>query len=94
MLVYHLEKRGDTSAASTSLPSKLNPMFFRRWAVDNMDPVSHGVVLPLYIEPSLRQSLNWEKAWVSGQSEYSWGAEKRRTELAQKATCVVEASRW
>jgi hypothetical protein len=70
-------------------------MFFRRWAVDDMDPVSHGMVLPLYVEATVdERTLNWEKAWLAGQSEYSWEAQRRRVELAQKATCVVEASRW
>jgi hypothetical protein len=93
MLVYHQPKRA--SAASVAVSSEHDPMFFRRWAVDDMDPVSHGMVLPLYVEATVdERTLSWEKAWLAGQSEYSWEAQRRRVELAQKATCVVEASRW
>jgi hypothetical protein len=101
MLVYHLPKRGTTGTDSTSLPSGHDPVFFRRWAVDDMDPVSHGLILPLDIEVRVDEQgvsriLDWEKAWVTGQSEYSWGALQRQAELTRQAAakCRVEASRW
>jgi len=99
MLAYHLPKRDTTTIDGTSLPSKHDPTYFRRWAVDDMDPVSHGLVLPLYVETTADEKgvswvLNWEKAWVAGQSEYSWEATQKRAELAHKATCEVVASHW
>jgi len=99
MLAYHLPKHGTTSIDETSLPSEHDPTYFRRWAVDDMDPVSHGLVLPLYVGTTVDGTgvswvLDWEKAWVAGQSEYSWEAAQKRAELAQKATCQVVASHW
>lgn len=52
-----------------------NARMFQRWAVDDGDPASHGMVIPLNIEVTADEKgvvrvLDWEKAWVTGQSEY------------------------
>jgi hypothetical protein len=95
MLVYHQPKRSGASAASVSVSLEHDPMVFRRWAVDDKDPASHGIVLPLYVAATHDwRTWNWEKAWAIGQSEYTWEALMRRIELARQATCVVEVSHW
>jgi hypothetical protein len=96
MLVYHLPESGTTSTESTSFHDQ---KLFRQWAVDAIDPISHGLVLPLYIEAFVNthgvlRDLDWEKAWATGQSEYSWEAVRRWSELAKKTTCMVEPSHW
>jgi len=96
MLAYHLPTCGTTSTDSTS---DHDATVFRSWAMDYTDPVSHGLVLPLYVDPftngqRVSRVLHWEKAWAMGQSEYSWEAAQRRAQLARKETCVVEPSVW
>lgn len=82
----------------TSIPED-DPILSHWQQLAGKDADGQGLIHPLYVEARPREHglsriLNWEKAWVSGQSEWSWEALRGQAELLTKTTVVVQASQW
>jgi hypothetical protein len=91
---------GPTEMAVIHLPKGQIP--FQLVTTDSAvgeDTVQQGMIRPFYVgaradEPGASRILDWEKAWAGGQSEWSWEALCRKSELAKKTTFRVQAALW